>query len=98
MHHIDLNRELLNDIMTAWEQQFPRLDEATRKQALKRFEEIRKLNRLSKRPGAAELLLWLSVLSAQNSSVEQVADNVGLAELPALMCLIKDHADYQHLG
>ena len=97
VHHIALNRELLNDIMNAWQQQFPRLDEATRKQALKRFEDIRKLNRLSKRPGAAELLLWLSVLSAQNTQAEDLADTVSLAELPALVCLIKDHSDYKHL-
>ncbi|MDD5391985.1 MAG: MoxR family ATPase [Thiothrix sp.] len=98
VHHIALNKELLVEIMQAWQSQFPRLDEATRKAALKRFNDIREINRLSKKPGAAELLLWLSVLSAQGVKVEKLADTVALKELPALMCLIKDHADYVHLG
>lgn len=97
VHHITLTKELLTAIMQAWQQQFPSLDEACQQQALKRFQEIRKNNRLSKKPGAAELLLWLSVLSAQNISVESLADEIPLDKLPALVCLIKDHADYNHL-
>ena len=97
VHHITLTKELLTSIMQAWQQQFPSLDEACQQQALKRFQEIRKNNRLSKKPGAAELLLWLSVLSAQNATVESLADDVPLEKLPALVCLIKDHADYNHL-
>ena len=83
--------------MQAWHQQFPNLDDACQQQALKRFQEIRKNSRLSKKPGAAELLLWLSVLSAQNVQADALADDVPLDELPALVCLIKDHADYNHL-
>ena len=97
VHHISLTKELLTDIMQAWQQQFPKLDEACQAQALKRFQEVRSLSRLSKKPGAAELLLWLSVLSAQNTTVEQLADDVELEKLPALVCLIKDHADYKNL-
>ena len=97
VHHITLTKELLTSIMQAWKQQFPSLDEACQQQALERFQEIRKNNRLSKKPGAAELLLWLSVLSAQNIKAEALAKEVPLDELPALVCLIKDHADYNHL-
>lgn len=97
VHHITLTKELLASIMKAWQQQFPSLDEACQQQALKRFQEIRKNNRLSKKPGAAELLLWLSVLSAQNITAEALASEIPLVELPALVCLIKDHADYSHL-
>jgi MoxR-like ATPase len=97
VHHITLTKELLTSIMQAWQQQFPSLDEACQQQALKRFQEIRKNNRLSKKPGAAELLLWLSVLSAQNVKAEALADEIPLEKLPALVCLIKDHADYNHL-
>lgn len=97
VHHISLTPELLKDIMQAWQKQFPKLNEECRAQALVRFQEIRKINRLSKKPGAAELLLWLSVLSAQDTTIDQLADDVSLEDLPALVCLIKDHADYKNL-
>ena len=97
VHHISLTPELLSDIMKAWQKQFPKLDEECQAQALKRFQKIREINRLSKKPGAAELLLWLSVLSAQNTTIEQLSDEVKLEDLPALVCLIKDHADYKNL-
>ncbi|MBU0654549.1 MAG: MoxR family ATPase [Gammaproteobacteria bacterium] len=97
VHHITLDKTLLSEIMQAWQSQFPRLDEPTRQAALKRFNDIRDINRLSKKPGAAELLLWLSVLSAQGVKAEALAETVTLKELPALMCLIKDHGDYGYL-
>lgn len=98
VHHIELTDELLKNIMQAWEMQFPNLEPATKELALQRFQEIRKISRLSKKPGAAELLLWLSVLSAQRTSREALDTKMALKDLPALMCLIKDHADYVHLG
>lgn len=98
VHHIALDKDLLLEIMTAWQSQFPHLHPDTREAALKRFNEIRDIPRLSKKPGAAELLLWLSVLSAQGVSKAALADSVALKDLPALMCLIKDHTDYGHLG
>lgn len=96
VHHINLDG-VLHDIMQAWQSQFPKLEQATQDIALQRFKEIRKLNRLSKKPGAAELLLWLSVLSAQAIDKQQLQQNIALKDLPALMCLIKDHSDYIHL-
>lgn len=97
MHHIALTPELLKEVMQAWQQQFPKLSETCQQQALKRFNEVRNLPRLSKKPGAAELLLWLGVLSAQDVPEAALADDVALEDLPALVCLIKDHADYQNL-
>lgn len=100
VHHINID-EILDDIMAAWGEgennQFPNLEEPTRQKALERFRAIRKKKRLSKRPGAAELLLWLSVLSAQNIKLKDIDDDIPLKDLPALMCLIKDHSDYKHL-
>ena len=96
VHQIELDEKLLSDILNAWKTQFPDLDEDTRKLALQQFQSIRELNRLSKRPGTAELLLWLSVLSAQEIKQEDL--NVKISKLPALECLIKDHDDYQYLS
>lgn len=96
VHHINID-EILDDIMAAWDSQFPKLSKETRIKALERFKDIRKINRLSKKPGAAELLLWLSVLSAQNTQLEKINDDIARKDLPALICLIKDHADYKYL-
>jgi MoxR-like ATPase len=71
VHHINID-EILADIIQAWGSQFPKLDKPTLDMALQRFQDIRRINRLSKKPGAAELLLWLSVLSAQNADVTQI--------------------------
>lgn len=100
VHHINVD-EMLDEIMAAWGEgennQFPNLEEPTRQKALERFKAIRKKNRLSKKLGAAELLLWLSVLSAQNIKLEDIDDDIALKNLPSLVCLIKDHSDYKHL-
>ncbi|MCH9699385.1 MAG: MoxR family ATPase [Gammaproteobacteria bacterium] len=98
VHHIEMTTDLLRDIMQAWQDsQFPDLDAETQSLALQHFEAIRNIPRLSKQPGAAELLVWLSVLSAQNIKAKQLDESVPLSELPALVCLIKDHSDYAHL-
>ncbi len=97
VHHIAMTPALLQEIMSAWESQFPDLETSAREQALQRFLDIQSIASLSKKPGAAELLLWLSVLSAQRISVDALADNVPRNQLPALLCLIKDHSDYVHL-
>lgn len=96
VHHIELDKKLLKAIVAAWGSQFPELKQTARDAALEQFEKIRNIRRLSKAPGTAELLLWLSVLSAQNRTVEEIKD-VALKKLPALECLLKDHDDYQHL-
>lgn len=94
--HIALDEELLRKIMQAWEQQFPDLASPLREQALKRFMEIRNKHNLSKKPGAAEFLLWLGVLSAQRVSLDEL-QTAKLSDLPALICLIKEQDDYGYL-
>jgi len=67
-------------------------------QALRRFLEVRRhLEKRSRSPGAAELLIWPTILAAQGIGLEQLQDKTPLAELPALEGLIKDHEDYAHL-
>lgn len=97
VYNIGLTKDLLLDIMDAWHNQFPYLDRKAQEIALKRFHEIRGINRLSKKPGAAELLLWLSVLSAQKITADALDDKISLRDLPALICLLKDYSDYQYL-
>lgn len=55
------------------------------------------LERRSRPPSAAELLIWLGVLAAQGATLEQLKVE-RLDQLPALECLIKDHEDYAHLA
>ncbi len=100
VHHIELDEELLTRILGAWEGEFAeRLSPPVQKQAFRRFLELRR--RLEKRsrppPGAAELLIWLTILAAQGAELKQLQDEVPLAELPALEGLIKDHENYAHL-
>lgn len=97
VHHIELSQELLQSIMQAWESQFPSLEKGARELALQRFGKIRDNERLSKKPGAAELLLWLTVLSARNCTEEELKEDDS-TKLPAIECLIKDHTDYQYLA
>lgn len=95
IYHIELDDDLLEDILNAWKGQFPNLTRDTREAALARFKEIRAIKRLSRRPGVAELLIWLTVLAAQG--VQTTDLDPPLDGLPALSCLIKDHEDYPHL-
>jgi MoxR-like ATPase len=96
VHHIELDDELLEAVLDAWQTQFPRLDTATRDNALAVFKRIRGIKKLSRTPGAAELIVWLAALSAQGVQATDLAVDA-LAEVPALPCLIKDHEDYRHL-
>lgn len=91
VHHIELDEALLSDILQAWSEQFQQLDKAAEQVALKVFKELRTIPQLSKKPGTAELLLWLSVLAAQGV---QKAALENRQAIPALECLLKDHNDY----
>lgn len=99
VHHIELDEELLKRILGAWADEFAaRLPPPVQQQALKRFLELRgRLEKRSRPPGAAELLIWLTVLAAQGATAEKIQGSVLLKDLPALDCLIKDHEDYTHL-
>ncbi|WP_295386411.1 MoxR family ATPase [uncultured Thiodictyon sp.] len=100
VYHIDLTPDLLGRILGAWQGEFAdRLPPPVQGQALQRFLEVRERleRRAGRPPGAAEFLIWLTVLAAAGATGEQLAAP-GLADLPALHCLIKDHEDYGHLA
>jgi MoxR-like ATPase len=92
VHQITLDGELLKNILDAQSEQFPALNEEVKTEALTIFNKLRNFS-LSKKPGTAELLLWLSVLSAKCVTAEQLKNKKELP--PALSCLIKDNDDYQ---
>jgi len=99
VHHIELDDELLRRILGAWRDELAHgLPEAVQDKALERFLKLcKRLEKRSRPPGAAELLIWLTVLAAQGVTLQRL-ETGPLAELPALECLIKDHEDYAHLG
>jgi MoxR-like ATPase len=98
VHHIELDDQLLERILDAWADEFAEgLSADARRAALVRFNEIRRrLETRSRPPGAAELLIWLTVLAARGTSEKRIAE-APLQALPSLECLIKDHEDQQHL-
>ncbi|MCP5197232.1 MAG: MoxR family ATPase [Gammaproteobacteria bacterium] len=75
---------------------FPNLDADTRAAARRRFWDLREVQGLDKKPSTAELLTWLSILSAQRTNV-QTLEGCRLADLPALGALIKDAGDLARL-
>jgi MoxR-like ATPase len=99
LHHIWLNGPLLERILDAWGDEFAALGEEGIAQALRRFLDLREQlqQRSSRPPGTAELLVWLTVLSAWGVTADQLQD-CQAAELPALECLVKDHDDRELLG
>jgi MoxR-like ATPase len=98
VHHIDLDERLLRRILAAWQGEFKTLDAAPQAAALERFLVLReKLARRTRAPGAAELLIWLTVLASQSVTAPRL-DGTKLPDLPGLECLIKDHEDYAHLA
>ena len=75
---------------------FPNLDASTHAAARKRFWDLREVQGLDKKPSTAELLTWLSILSAQRVDAQALA-GCRLADLPALGALIKDAGDLARL-
>ena len=76
---------------------FPNLDADTGVAARRRFWQLRELPGLDKKPSTAELLTWLSILSAQRVDA-QTLDACQLAKLPALGALLKDAGDVARLA
>ncbi len=100
-HHIELTGPLVEAAVANMAQEerggFPGLDPAAQAAAQRRFWELRDLKpALEKRPSTAELLTWLSVLSAQQIPESKIRD-CRLGALPALGALIKDAADLKRL-
>lgn len=94
-HHIELDIDLLRKAIAARAGNFPRLGEAAREAALKRFLEIR-ARPLRKQPATAELLVWFTLLGARGIDAPALLD-VSLRDLPALAALIKDRDDLNQL-
>jgi MoxR-like ATPase len=95
-HHIELTAQLVREAVQARAGDFPRLDEATRNEALRRFWEIRDNEQIQKPPSTAEVLVWLAILSAQGVTAAQLRD-VPLPEPPGLSALLKDKGDIDRL-
>jgi len=95
-YHIEFTEELLYKAVAARAGDFPRLDEATRAAAIERFMEIRG-RRLRKKPATAELLVWLTVLSARGGVDADGLRGAALRDLPALAALVKDRDDLAEL-
>ncbi|MBN8455969.1 MoxR family ATPase [Accumulibacter sp.] len=99
-HRIELSEKLVKDAVDSMAgadgSGFPHLDAATRAAARRRFWQLREVPGLDKKPSTAELLAWLSILSAQRVDAATL-DCCQLASLPAIGALIKDAGDLARL-
>jgi MoxR-like ATPase len=90
-HHIAFTEELVRRAVEARVGDFPHLSGAVREAAIQRFLEVRGRD-LRKKPATAELLVWLTILSAQRDITEEDL-KVEPRRLPALSALLKDRDD-----
>jgi MoxR-like ATPase len=95
-HHIEFTEQIVRKAVRARVGDFPELDEATRDVAIDRFLELRGRG-LRKQPATAELLVWLTVLSARGDITADSLRRCPLRELPALVALVKDRDDLASL-
>lgn len=90
-HHIDFTEELLRRAVEARLGDFPNLSSEVREAALQRFLELRGRD-LRKKPATAELLVWLTILSARGGVTAESLRGP-FRSLPALAALVKDRDD-----
>jgi MoxR-like ATPase len=90
-HHIEFTEDLLRRAVEARVGDFPNLEADVREAALQRFLELRGRD-LRKKPATAELLVWLTILSARGK-VTAESLRVPVKSLPALSALVKDRDD-----
>jgi MoxR-like ATPase len=103
-HRIELTSELVEAAVESMARaagengraSFPNLDAATRAAARKRFWELREIEGLEKPPSTAELLTWLSILSAQRVDAKTL-ELTRWNDLPAIGALIKFAEDQKWL-
>jgi MoxR-like ATPase len=95
-HHIEFTEELLRRAVEARMGDFPNLAADVREAAVQRFLELRGRD-LRKKPATAELLVWLTILSARGG-VTAEALRAPFKSLPALAALVKDRDDLALLG
>ncbi len=96
-HHIELTEELLRRAVEARLGDFPHLGPEVREAAIGRFKDLR-AREIRKKPATAELLVWLTILSARGGVTVEDLTGCRLSELPALSALIKDRDDLAVLG
>jgi len=94
-HHIEFTEELLRRAVEARMGDFPNLTAEVREAALQRFLELRGRD-LRKKPATAELLVWLTILSARGGATAEALSGP-LRSLPALAALVKDRDDLARL-
>jgi MoxR-like ATPase len=95
-HHIEFTEDLLRRAVEARAGDFPNLTGDVREEAIQRFLDLRG-RELRKKPATAELLVWLTILSACGD-VTVNALRAPFKELPALSALVKDRDDLALLG
>ncbi len=94
VHHIELTAELMQRAVAAHGREFDDLNRAVRDAAMARFQALRRVERLSRKPGIAELLAWLVTLQRARPGIDaEDLEEISLAQLPHLHCLIKDQDD-----
>ncbi len=94
VQHIELSSDLMQRAVAAHGREYADLDDGVRTAAIARFKELRRIERLSRRPGIAELLAWLVTLNRVDPSLAAEAiERPTLSRLPHLHCLVKDHED-----
>jgi MoxR-like ATPase len=96
-HHIEFTEELVRRAVDARLGDFPQLSSELRDAAIQRFLELRG-REIRKPPATAELLVWLTVLSARGGVTLDELRNSSLAQLPAMSALVKDRDDLKLLG
>jgi MoxR-like ATPase len=94
-HHIEFTEELLRRAVEARIGDFPNLTSEVREAALERFLDLRGHD-LRKKPATAELLVWLTLLSARGGVTVETLRGP-LRSLPALAALVKDRDDLARL-
>jgi MoxR-like ATPase len=95
VHHLAFDVEVVRRAVAARTKDFPRLAEDAREAAIERFVDLRQ-RPLRKKPSLAELLVWLTILSAQGVDAKALRD-APRRELPARSALIKDQDDLREL-
>lgn len=94
VHHIAMTPKLIERAVAAHGAAFPALNQATRDAAIARFTELRREERLSRKPGIAELLAWLVTLARARPDIRaQDLAAAPLGALPHLHCLVKVQED-----
>ena len=100
-HRIELTKEIVESAVASMSdsqgKQFPHLNEDVLNAAQRRFWELRQLQPpLEKKPSTAELIIWLSILSAKRVSAKSI-ENATLSKLEGVEALIKDTKDIDRL-